>query len=56
MRTLVEQLQRNLNRDPRDAPVVDVQGDCDVQDMYWMPEAEEPQPTSRMTMSNPRSG
>lgn len=43
MRTLVEQLQRNLDRDPGDAPVVDVQGDIDMQRMYdEAPTAVEP--------------
>jgi hypothetical protein len=39
VKTLVEQLQRNLARDPGDAPAVHVQDACDLQDLWWMPEA-----------------
>lgn len=41
-RTLTDLIQRNLDRDPGDAPALSVEADCAAQDMAWMPTAEEP--------------
>ena len=37
-RTLIDQLRRNLARDPGDGPVVDVQDAVLAQDMGWVEE------------------
>lgn len=41
-RTLVDLLQRAIDRDPRDAPTVSVKDACDLQDLSWFPETSEP--------------
>ena len=42
-KTLIDQIARNLARDPRDAPAVDVQTDIDAQELAqeldWADEA-----------------
>jgi hypothetical protein len=38
-KTLVQQLERNIGRDPLDAPAVDVQDAVLAQDMGWVMEA-----------------
>lgn len=41
-KTLLDLIQRNLDRDPRDAPAVYLEADCAAQDMAWMPDGAEP--------------
>lgn len=42
-RTLIDLIERDLERDPLDAPFLSVEADCAAQDMAWMPTAAEPQ-------------
>lgn len=52
-RTLLDLIQRNLDRDPRDAPALSVEADCAAQDMAWMPDGVEPE---RKNAPSPKAG
>lgn len=55
-RTLIDLIERDLDRDPGDAPALVLQDVIDLQDLDWMPEAREPAQSSRITRSSPASG
>jgi hypothetical protein len=41
-RTLIDLIERDIKRDPGDAPTVSVEANCFAQDLAWMPETLEP--------------
>jgi hypothetical protein len=41
-RSLIDMIERDLQRDLGDAPAVSVQDSIDLQDLGWMPETTEP--------------